>query len=100
MRKLEQDHMESNGLPCKVVTEEKSNSDMKEMKTMIQSLNNTVKQLEKKFNTPTEQTTYPNSNPGQKFKPKLGFHQGGYNPNYVRPYQGPIRLNFWRHKTI
>ena len=96
MRKLEQDHMESNGFPCKVVTEEKSNSDMKEMKTMIQSLNNTVKQLEKKFNTPTEQTSYQNSNPRQKFKPKRGYHQGGYNPNYTRPYQGPIRFNNYR----
>ena len=47
MRKLEQHHMESNGLPCNVVTEEKSNSDMKEVKTMIRSLNNTVKQLER-----------------------------------------------------
>ena len=66
---------------------------MKEMKTMIQSLNNTVKQLEKKFNTPTEQTSYKNSNTRQKFKPKRGYHQGGYNPNYTRPYQGPIRFN-------
>ena len=93
MRKLEQDHVGSNSIPCKSVTE-KSQSEMKEMKTMIESLNNTVKELEKKISTPVEQISYQNNNPRQRNKSYRGrYNQGGYNPNYVKPYQGPIRFN-------
>ena len=63
MRKLEQDHVGSNSIPCKSVTEERPQSEMKEMKTMIESLNKTVKESEKKINTPVEQISYQNSNP-------------------------------------
>lgn len=92
MRKLEQDHVGSPGIPCKPVTEEKSNSELKEMKSMIQSLNTTVKEIEKKVNKTSDQTPYQNINPEQNFNRKKGY-QGDYNPNYVRPYQGPIRFN-------
>lgn len=85
MRKLEQDHMDSNSIPCKLVTEEKPQYEMKEMKNMIQSLTNTVQELEKKINTPVEQISYQNYNKRQINK--------RCNPNYVKPYQGPIRFN-------
>lgn len=58
---------------------------MKEMKNMIQALTNTVQELEKKINTPVEQISYQNYNKRQRNK--------RYNPNYVKPYQGPIRFN-------
>ena len=93
MRKLEQDHVGSNSIPCKSVTEERPRSEMKEMKTMIESLNNTVKELEQNINTPVEQISYQNNNQRQRNKSHRGrYNQGGYNPYYIRPYQGPIRF--------
>ena len=54
LRKLEQDHLhpQSNVPHCPISqTSKKENSELKEMKTMIQSLSNTVEQLEKKVNS-------------------------------------------------
>ena len=53
IRKLEQDHLssESNVPHCSVSVDQKTeNKDIKEMKPMIQSLTNTVPQLEEKVN--------------------------------------------------
>ena len=93
IKKLEQDHTgsASNTLPCKSVTGDKS--EMQEMKTMIQSLNNSVKELEKKISVPVEQMTYQNNNQRRKNKSNRGYHQGGFGQNNARPYQGPIRFN-------
>ena len=67
LRKLEQDHLDpESAVPhCPISKSAKTeNSDLKEMKTMIQSLSNTVEQLEKKVNT--------NFQSNQPFPPNVG----------------------------
>ena len=69
VRKIEQDHLHASTIPkpqrkaqCNVVTEEKAdNNEMKEIKTMLQSLTSTVKQLEKKVNSHSDLQDRPNN---------------------------------------
>ena len=69
VRKIEQDHLHASTTTkteskaqCNVVTEEKAdNNEMKEIKTMLQSLTSTVKQLEKKVNSHSDLQDRPNN---------------------------------------
>ena len=57
IRKIEQDHLKTNctTAPCKPVVDNTSDkSEIKQMKNMIQSLSETLKNLEYKINTPQD----------------------------------------------
>ena len=96
IRKIEQDHLNPEALNVHChssVDQNKPNkkeekSEMKEMKSMIQSLTNTVQQLENKFNA--AQTFQGQGNQGFQGHSSQGFNQqrgrGKYRPNYDQNY--------------
>lgn len=107
IRKIEQDHLHHDSKPKEnkatgsVVSDEKSdNSEIKEMKTMLQSLTNTVKDLEKQVNKPQD---VPHNLQQQKsnfnYKPKGGGGQGNYNPVDYRKQQYPNPQNSFSNTT-
>lgn len=93
IRKLEQDHLHpgsnsSNNkkAQCNVVTEENTEkNEMKEIKSMLLSLTNNVKQLEKKVNIPQDLPSNQDqkSNYNYSFKSKRGDYQGNSNTGYT-----------------
>ena len=102
IRKLEQEHNHPGSMVMtgiKSVIDNKENSEMKEIKTMLQSLDSTVKVLEKKLNKQESQQQGYKQN-------KTGGYKGNYNnskpryqndtqrysnnPRYQKPYISSI----------
>lgn len=88
VRKLEQDHLHTSAAPkaeskaqCNLVTEDKKdNTEMREIKTMLQSLTSTVKQLEEKVNSTSDFQIQPNNQ--------------GQSSHYNRRSQGPRNTQY------
>lgn len=79
IRQLEQDHLhpEANIPSCSVSeTSNKDSNDLKEVKTMIQSLSSTVQQLEKKVNSNQANNQSLNSNRGRGKSRRRGNFSG------------------------
>ena len=95
IRKLEQDHLsiESSVPHCSVAIDQKEeNKDIKEMKAMIQSLTNTVQQLEEKVNS--SQIVKPKEyNKGNSSRGK-GKRQDDYRDNAQNQSYRPPRQNY------
>lgn len=85
IRKLEQDHLhpEANITQSPVSkTSNKDSNDLKEVKTMIQSLSNTVQQLEKKVNPNQASNQSFNSNRGRGKSKRRGNFTGSQETFY------------------
>lgn len=102
IRKLEQDHLQptTKNTQCHVTQTNSENTELKEMKTMIQSLSSTVKDLEKKINinSQQDQPTYQTNRIGNNFNQQQGKRNDRKYNNYNnRPYitnsQRPNRFN-------
>lgn len=97
LRKIEQDHLHLHKLDtahsqtkthCNVNTEGKAeNGEIKELKTMVQSLTNTVKQLEKKVNSNQGQQDCLN----QKFNNSKKYY--GQDNTHQETFQEPLSFN-------
>lgn len=102
IRKLEQDHLQptTKNTHCNVSQINSENSELKEMKTMIQSLSSTVKDLEKKINMstqqdqPTYQTNRIENNPNQQQRRRNDRKYSNYNNrSYTTNSQSSNRFN-------
>lgn len=94
IRKIEQDHLKTNctAAPCKPLVDNTSDkSEIKQMKNMIQSLSESVQNLENKINTPQDLSYQDNPRP--RFNKRRGTYQGNSGSYNVSRYQDPIRFN-------
>ena len=103
IRKLEQDHLQptTKNTQCNVAQANSENTELKEMKTMIQSLSSTVKDLEKKINLSTQQQDLPTfqtnrigNNPNQQQRRRNDRKYNNYNNrSYTTNSQRSNRFN-------